>query len=235
MAKAQWQRITGYRLYMTSDIQIAVPAEVSVEVLAAARMLWDYHCIYDELQTADVIIGLGSYDTRVAEHAAELYMQGLATWLMFTGHSGNWTKGLYKSSEAEAFAEIAIAAGVPESVIIIEPKATNIGENILFSRAKMVPGVISPIFVTKPQTQRRVRATVDRQWPEAKAFVTAPPTASEDQPTPRHDLKMLMREMAGDSRRILEYPALGFQIAQAVPLEVMEAYDYLIAQGYEGD
>ena len=220
---------------MTSDIQIAVPAEVSVEVLAAARMLWDYHCIYDELQTADVIIGLGSYDTRVAEHAAELYMQGLATWLMFTGHSGNWTKGLYKSSEAEAFAEIAIAAGVPESVIIIEPKATNIGENILFSREKMVPGVISPIFVTKPQTQRRVRATVDRQWPEAKAFVTAPPTAFEDQPTPRHDLKMLMREMAGDIRRILEYPALGFQIAQAVPLEVMEAYDYLIAQGYEGD
>lgn len=220
---------------MTSDIQIAVPAEVSVEVLAAARMLWDYHCIYDELQTADVIIGLGSYDTRVAEHAAELYMQGLATWLMFTGHSGNWTKGLYKSSEAEAFAEIAIAAGVPESAIIIEPRATNIGENILFSRAKMVPGVISPIFVTKPQTQRRVRATVDRQWPEAKAFVTAPPTAFEDQPTPRHDLKMLMREMAGDIRRILEYPALGFQIAQAVPLEVMEAYDYLIAQGYEGD
>lgn len=220
---------------MTSDIQIAVPAEVSVEVLAAARMLWDYHCIYDELQTADVIIGLGSYDTRVAEHAAELYMQGLATWLMFTGHSGNWTKGLYKSSEAEAFAEIAIAAGVPESAIIIEPKATNIGENILFSREKMVPGVISPIFVTKPQTQRRVRATVDRQWPEAKAFVTAPPTAFADQPTPRHDLKMLMREMAGDIRRILEYPALGFQIAQAVPLEVMEAYDYLIAQGYEGD
>ncbi|MFD2652486.1 YdcF family protein [Brucella rhizosphaerae] len=220
---------------MTSDIQIAVPAEVSVEVLAAARMLWDYHCVYDELQTADVIIGLGSYDTRVAEHAAELYMQGLATWLMFTGHSGNWTKGLYKSSEAEAFAEIAIAAGVPESAIIIEPKATNIGENILFSREKMVPGVISPIFVTKPQTQRRVRATVDRQWPEAKAFVTAPPTAFADQPTPRHDLKMLMREMAGDIRRILEYPALGFQIAQAVPLEVMEAYDYLIAQGYEGD
>lgn len=165
---------------MTSDIQIAVPAEVSVEVLAAARMLWDYHCIYDELQTADVIIGLGSYDTRVADHAAELYMQGVATWLMFTGHSGNWTKGLYKSSEAEAFAEIAIAAGVPESAIIIEPKATNIGENILFSRAKMVPGVISPIFVTKPQTQRRVRATVDRQWPEAKAFVTAPPTAFAD-------------------------------------------------------
>ena len=218
---------------MTSDIQNAVPVAVSADVLAAARKLWDYHCIYDELQTADVIIGLGSYDTRVAKHAAKLYMQGLATWLMFTGHCGNWTKGLYRSSEAEAFAEIATAEGVPEEAILIEPKATNIGENILFSREKMVPGAISPIFVTKPQTQRRVRATVDRQWPEAKAFVTAPPTAFEDQPTPGHDFKMLAREMTGDIRRILEYPAQGFQIAQAVPLEVMEAYDYLIAEGYD--
>jgi len=223
MAQAQWQRITGYRLYMTSDIQ------------SAARALWDYHCLSDEVLAADVIIGLGSYDTRVANHAAQLYLQGLGTWLMFTGKSGNWTKGLYQRSEAEAFAQIAIAEGVPESAIIIEPNATNIGENIRFSREKMVPGAISGILVTKPQTQRRVRATVDRQWPEAKAFVTAPDTSFEDQPTAGHDFEQLVREMTGDLRRILEYPALGFQIAQAVPLEVMEAYDYLIAQGYEGD
>ena len=199
----------------------------------AARVLWDYHCIYDELQTADVIIGLGSYDTRVAKHAADLYMQGLGTWLMFTGQSGNWTKGLYKASEAEAFAEIAIAEGVPQSAIIIEPNATNIGENIRFARDRMVAGAISAIFVTKPQTQRRVRATVDRQWPEAKSFVTAPPTSFEDQPTAGHDFEKLVREMTGDLRRILEYPALGFQIAQAVPLAVMEAYDTLIAEGYD--
>lgn len=208
---------------MTSDIQ------------NAARMLWNYHCLSDEPSSADVIIGLGSYDTRVANYAADLYLQGLATWLMFTGHSGNWTKGLYKTSEAEAFAEIAIAQGVPESAIIIEPNATNIGENIRFARDRMVPGAISPIFVTKPQTQRRVRATVDRQWPEAKAFVTAPPTSFEDQPTSGHDFEKLVREMTGDLRRILEYPALGFQIAQAVPLAVMEAYDYLITEGYEGE
>ncbi|MEJ5080274.1 MULTISPECIES: YdcF family protein [unclassified Ochrobactrum] len=206
---------------MTSDIQ------------TAARALWDYHCLSDEPIAADVIIGLGSYDTRVAKHAAELYLQGLANWLMFTGHSGNWTKGLYKASEAEAFAEIAIAEGVPESAIIIEPKATNIGENILFAREIMVAGTISPIFVTKPQTQRRVRATVDRQWPEARAFVTAPATSFRDQPTAGHDFEKLVREMVGDLRRILEYPALGFQVAQAVPLEVMEAYDYLISRGYD--
>ncbi|HCH73168.1 MAG TPA: YdcF family protein, partial [Ochrobactrum sp.] len=45
---------------------------------------------------------------------------------------------------------------------------------------------------------------------------------------------MLVHEMTGDLQRILEYPAKGYQIAQAVPLEVMEAYDFLIAQGFDG-
>ncbi len=108
-------------------------------VLNAARVLWDYHCIYDPLETADVIIGLGSYDPRVAERAADLFLEGMATWLVFTGKSGHWTEKLYKNSEAEAFAEIAIRRGVPEKAITIEPNATNIGENIRFSREKLPP------------------------------------------------------------------------------------------------
>lgn len=203
-------------------------------ILNAARVLWDYHCIYDTPEPADVIIALGSYDLRVADRAADLYREGLAPWLVFTGKSGNWTEGRYAASEAETFAERAIALGVPRDAIIIEPEATNIGENIRFSRDRLVPGAISAIFVTKPQTQRRVHATAARQWPEAKACVTAPLTTFEGQPTPDHPLEALIREMVGDLRRILEYPAKGFQIAQAVPLDVMEAYDLLIAQGFDG-
>ncbi|MFD1200131.1 YdcF family protein [Brucella gallinifaecis] len=206
---------------MTSDIH------------TAARVLWNYHCLSDKLITADVIIGLGSDDTRVAKYAADLYLQTYANCLIFTGNSSNSTKDLYRVPVAEAFAKIAIAQGVPESAIIIEPKASNLGENVLFAREIMDGGVISPIFVTKPHMQRRVRATVHRQWPEAKAIITAPSTSFEDQPTLDHDFKMLVREMVGDLRRILEYPARGFQIAQAIPLEVMEAYDYLSAQDYD--
>jgi hypothetical protein len=40
--------------------------------------------------------------------------------------------------------------------------------------------------------------------------------------------------MTGDLERILDYPAKGYQIAQAVPMEVMEAYDFLIARGFDG-
>lgn len=203
-------------------------------ILSAAKMLWDYHCIYDPVPVCDVIVGLGSYDLRVAERAADLYLEGLAPWLIFSGKSGNFTQNLYPASEAEAFAEVALARGVPEKAIVLETQATNIGENIRFSLGKMVPGVVSPIFVTKPQTQRRVQATVPKQWPQAKARVTAPLTAFEDQPTAEFPLDRLINEMTGDLTRILDYPATGYQIAQAVPLDVMEAYDYLIAQGFTG-
>lgn len=186
-------------------------------VLNAARVLWDYHCIYDPLETADVIIGLGSYDPRVAERAADLFLEGMATWLVFTGKSGHWTEKLYKNSEAEAFAEIAIRRGVPEKAIAIEPNATNIGENIRFSREKLAPGAISAILVTKPQTQRRVLATVARQWPEARASITAPLTAFEDQPTADHPVEMLVHEMTGDLQRILEYPARATRSRRQFP------------------
>ncbi|EEX89588.1 conserved hypothetical protein [Brucella ceti M644/93/1] len=115
-------------------------------ILTAAKVLWDYHCIYDPLEGADIIIGLGSYDPRVAERASDLYLEGLAPWLIFTGRSGRGTDKLYKASEAEAFAEIAIRRGVPERAIIIEPNATNIGENIRFSREKLAWDAVSGIF-----------------------------------------------------------------------------------------
>ncbi|MBV2142074.1 YdcF family protein [Falsochrobactrum sp. TDYN1] len=204
-------------------------------VQTAAKVLWDYHCIYDTLQKADVIVGFGSYDLRVAERVVQLYLEGLAPSLLFTGKGGSGTEGLFKTTAAEAFAAIAIERGVPESSVIIEPNATNIGEKISFTREKLGPGAISVIFVTKPHTQHRVQAAAARQWPEAKAFINAPLTPFEDQPTESHTFEMLAHEMVGDLKRILEYPAKGFQIAQAVPLEVMEAYDYLIVQGYDGD
>lgn len=203
-------------------------------IVTAARILWDYHCIYDDIAPADMIIGLGSYDTRVAERSAQLCLDGYAQSLLFTGKSGNWTDGLYASSEAEAFAAIAQQCGVAASAIILEPNATNIGENVSFARALLPSDLASAIFVTKPQTQRRVKTTLARQWPQLDARVTAPLTPFEQQPTAQHSLNSLINEMTGDLQRILTYPAKGFQIAQAIPLDVMEAYDFLVAEGFTG-
>lgn len=42
---------------------------------------------------SDVIIGLGCHDTRVAERSVELFLEGFAPWLLFTGYLGNQTAG----------------------------------------------------------------------------------------------------------------------------------------------
>ncbi len=205
---------------------------VTPAVLQAARTLWDFHLVHDDLSEADLIIGLGSYDLRVADHCAELFHQGLAMRILFTGKSGNWTGALYKGTEADAFAARAKELSVPEASIMIEPAATNIGENIRFSRAMAGSDVRRIIIVTKPQTQRRAYATARAQWPEVKALVTAPPTRFEDQPTEAYPLEMFIHEMVGDVQRIRDYPAKGFQIAQSIPASVADAFDLLVKEGY---
>ncbi|MHC1547336.1 YdcF family protein [Phyllobacterium sp. K27] len=208
-------------------------ALVSPAVLEASRTLWNFHLIYDDLRPADLIIGLGSYDLRVADHCVQLFHQGLASRILFTGKSGNWTGGLYQTSEAEAFAARAIELGVCEEAILIEPNATNIGENIRYARAMAGDAVKRIIIVTKPQTQRRAFATARAQWPNVETMVTAPPTSFEQQPTKAYPVEKLIHEMVGDVKRLIDYPAKGYQIPQSIPAHVVDAFDFLVKAGYD--
>ncbi|WP_421851888.1 YdcF family protein [Oricola sp.] len=210
------------------------PLEPDASDVAAAEILWEYHCIYETPRPADAIIGLGSYDLRVADWCAELQLAGFAPVIVFTGAAGNWTKGLYETSEAEAFAERAIAAGVPSEAILLEERATNIGENIRFTKA-MCAGMRTVIAVTKPQTQRRCLATIEQQWPAIDAIVSAPLHGFEQQPTERHGMADLISEMVGDVWRMKAYPQMGFQTEQPVPAEVAKAGRQLICRGYTGN
>ena len=99
-----------------------------------AQVLWDYHHINGPVEKSDCIVGLGSYDLRVAERCADLYHGRWAPLILFTGHLGNWTQRMWDRSEAEIFAERAIARGVPADKIMLETKSTNIGENVRFTR-----------------------------------------------------------------------------------------------------
>jgi hypothetical protein len=50
-------------------------ANVTPNILVAAEQLWSYHSIYDPPRPVDLIVGLGSYDLRVADRCAELYVK----------------------------------------------------------------------------------------------------------------------------------------------------------------
>ncbi len=99
-----------------------------------AQKIWDYHHMNQKLEKADVILALGSYDLRVAEHAAKLFLDGWAPLLVFSGGFGRLTPQEWRMPEAEKFAEVAMRMGVPHDKILIENKAANTGENILFSK-----------------------------------------------------------------------------------------------------
>ena len=204
-----------------------------IEVPAAAEILWAYHCDVPPAGGFDAIVCLGSYDESVARHAAELFLAQPGRTLVFTGHQGNWTGGLYAASEAEHFAGIARSMGVPEDRILIEPTATNIGENVTRSEAMLTAGVQAVHYLTKPQTQRRLLLTLSR-LSRMKAWSVGAPFRSLREAVALFGLERILPEMVGDLDRILKYPALGFMVPEAVPDDVIAAFEDLKRLGYTG-
>jgi uncharacterized SAM-binding protein YcdF (DUF218 family) len=204
------------------------------EHLTAARVLWDYHRLNHELSPADGILVFGSNDLRVAEHAAWLFHEGLAPWILFSGARGRMTQD-WAETEAEAMARVARECGVPEQAIFIENQATNTGENIRFARELLASrgiALATAIVVQKPYMERRTIAALDVQWPEVSFRASSPALGFEDYCGGALAPELVISAMAGDFQRILDYPALGFASAQETPEEVMDAFRSLVAAGF---
>ncbi|MHA4846862.1 YdcF family protein [Flavitalea antarctica] len=208
---------------------------LTASILEKARLLWDYHLMNHQPQKSDCILVLGSHDLRVAERGAELYLQGYAPLLIFSGGLGNFTKETWTSSEADLFAERAIEMGVPENVILRENKSTNTGENIQFTQKLLQQQGLNPetfLLVQKPYMERRSYATFKKNWPEKQLLVTSPQIPFEDYPNEEIPIEKVINIMVGDLQRIKLYPARGFQIYQEIPDEVWAACESLIKTGF---
>ena len=206
-----------------------------MDILDYAKIIWNYHHMNHCIEKSDCIIVLGSHDTRVAERGAELFLDGWAPLILFSGYLGTLTSTSWNRAEAEIFAEIAVQMGVPQEKILIENKSTNTGQNIELSRKLFLDNGIFPkkiIAVQKPYMERRTYATVKKVWPEVELIVTSPQYSFEDYPNDDISMEKVINIMVGDLQRIMIYPAKGFQILQEVPTEVYQAYEELVKQGY---
>jgi len=209
---------------------------VDRQTVELARKLWNYHHINHSPEKSDCILVLGSHDPRVAERGAELYLQGFAPILIFSGGLGNFTKGIWTETEADQFATIALNRGVPADAIRIENKSTNTGENILFTQQLLKEEGLDPqsfIVVQKPYMERRSFATIKMHWPDKKVIVTSPQISFEDYPNEEIPLETVINILVGDLQRITIYPEQGFQIFQEIPDEVWSAYEQLVSLGYD--
>jgi uncharacterized SAM-binding protein YcdF (DUF218 family) len=208
---------------------------LTASILEKARLLWNYHHMNHHPKKSDCILVLGSHDLRVAERGAELYLQGYAPLLVFSGGLGNFTKETWTSSEADLFAERAIEMGVPGDVILRENKSTNTGENIQFTKRLLQEHGMNPdtfLLVQKPYMERRSYATFKQNWPEKQLLVTSPQINFEDYPNHEIPIEKVINIMVGDLQRIKHYPAKGFQIYQEIPAEVWAACESLINDGF---
>ena len=200
-----------------------------------ARKVWDYHHLNQKLEKADCILVLGSRDIRVAERGVQLFLDGYAPLIIFSGGLGSLTKNIWLEPEADKFAEVAVKMGVPKDKILIENKSTNTGENILFTKKMLSERNINPkkfILVQKPYMERRAYATFRKLWPEKKCVVTSPEISFEDYPNKEIVKDDVINIMVGDLQRIKVYPQKKFQIPQEIPSEVWKAYEKLVAAGY---
>jgi len=200
-----------------------------------AQKIWNYHRLQHQLEKVDIILVLGSHDTRVAERGAQLFLAGWAPLLMFSGGLGNFTKGFWTEPEADKFAKIALEMGVPPEKILIENQSTNTGENIRFSKEILSKKNLSPqkfIAVQKPYMERRTYATFKKFWPEKSVIVTSPQIFFDDYPTEEISKDDVINIMVGDLQRIKVYPQKGFTISQEIPNDVWAAYEQLCALGY---
>lgn len=215
--------------------------ELSYRQWRDAETVWAFHHMGHSARRCDAAIVLGCHDIGVADVAAQAWQRGLAPTLVVTGATSSATRERFADGEAVAFAARMRDAGVPREALLIEPAATNTGANITLSRAVLEQrsmDVTSVLLVTMPYMERRAYATCKAAWPEvdpvclsslAKLTEYLLLMAERDGMEAREVVDM----MVGDLQRVIEYPALGFQIAQDVPDEVLTAYTRLVAAGFD--
>lgn len=155
--------------------------------------------------------------------------------------TGKWTE-----PEAEIFQSRAVSLGVNRNRILLEPNATNTGENVKFSYEVLQQMNLLPkdkiILVQMPYMERRTYATFMKQWPGFRespglqVIVTSPQIPMLNYPnTEVGSLRDVISAMMGCLYRIQTYPQKGFQIKQAVPDSVLQSYQKLLSTNMYND
>ena len=211
-----------------------------MDFMEPLQVIWDYLCLREPLEKADCIVGFGNFNTDIAKRAAELYQQGWAPKILFTGGLGRNTDGLLPEPEAVRFAGVAMECGVPAEDIILEDRSTNTKENILFTRQKLEELDIPRnriLGVHQPFMERRITAAMGVYWPELDFKVTSPqvtiPQYLEAAKAQGISPNASVSVIVGDFQRMDVYAKLGYQLPQHIPNAAWDAFHRLVDMGFD--
>jgi uncharacterized SAM-binding protein YcdF (DUF218 family) len=170
------------------------------------------HLIDTPLEPADLLFVFGTRED-VALRAAEacrLWRQGLFRWSIV---SGGVTPGSLLS-ECEIIKPAMVAGGIPAGRILEEHRATNTGENVIFSlfvieAALGLKNIRSVICLGNTWTARRYPMTLHRHWPEVRKMLLTVDSFA----TPRalwHTDPEFRRRVLAEWDKIEPYKARGY-------------------------
>ena len=169
------------------------------------------HLISTPIKPADLLFVFGTREdvARRVDEACRLWREGFFRWSIV---SGGITPGS-KLSECEIIKSAMVGRGIPSERILEEHRATNTGENVIFSLpvidAALGLGVRSVICLGNTWTARRYPMTLHRHWPEVeKMLVTVDGFA-----TPRalwHTDPVFRMRVLAEWDKIEPYKAKGF-------------------------
>ena len=211
--------------------QVALPEELRADV----ETLWEYHDMHHDVWPCDVGVGLGSHDLGVATYTADLFHQGVFPRIVFTGADAPTTVERFPRGEAVHYREHALELGVPDEAILVEPEATNTGDNIEFTRKLLEDNniqVASLMLISRPYQQRRAFATCKKLWPGIDVVCASRPLPLDAYVATIGDPDRVINMLVGDTQRITVYAECGFAIEQPMPAGVRNAYQRLVDAGY---
>jgi len=202
----------------------------------AAKKIFAYLAVSDPLpaEPADAVMGFGHFDLGIPRRCAGLVRAGHTSRIIFAGGVGAGSGDFTQPEAAEFVDELRrCAPDTVSSVVCLEEKSTNTGENVLFTRAKLerehpelAPGrgLRTLLVVATPARQRRTALTLQRHWPEVR-LVNAPPLATFDEMAAVYARQRedWLAQLTGEIERLVAYPAKGFIMPVAVPPEILEA------------
>lgn len=204
-----------------------------MEDIKTIQILWDYMRMNHKLKKSDCIIGLGTVDTNVANIASELYLNGYADKIIFSGGLGKITYKLWNETEAEKFTKIAIKRGVPRENIYIEKESTNTGDNFRFSKRLIENkklNIKSCIVVCKPYDEKRAYAAFKKIMPEYEVIIHSENISCEEYYKRNGD--EWVNVLVGDIQRMKIFAKKGWQIKMDIPQDIWDAYKILEKRGY---
>jgi hypothetical protein len=193
--------------------------ELRGRLVDAATELLVYLALSDEPEPADIIWGLGSHESRVAERAAALYLGRWAPLIVFSGGRGHRWAHL-TASEAEIFRDTALSLGVPAEDILVETSSTNTAENIHRSSelfAERFLEVRSALLVTIPPFQRRAWCTALTHRPDIRC-INCPGDWGSPESWADDQLRLVVRLCVGEIQRLQDYPKRGFLRSDLPPV-----------------